>query len=174
MREDQNCTVNTYHKFKLACCSVQPWLLKLPFWKFSPLLEALQPLAPCRQLHVVTSSLGKWVATYRQAIRPRHCLRLLAAAHQAPLSSFRAVQQVKYLPTQPARARHSPAQEGPKFIVILWLLRGLCASTETKFGEAGVLSQCLSIIINAPNLSCGQQGVILTAEMVRPRDLMMG
>lgn len=48
--------------------------------------------APSRRLHVVTSSLGKWVAAYRQAIRPRHLLRLPAAVQQSPLSSFRAVQ----------------------------------------------------------------------------------
>lgn len=125
MRGYKKCKVNLSCKFKLACWSVKPWLVKPPFWKFSPLLKTLRPLASSLLLHIVTTSLGKWVATCFQVRGPRDCLTLLAAALQSLLSCFQAV---NYLPALTPRNRHDPGQERLKFIMVQWLLRNLCES----------------------------------------------
>lgn len=117
--------------------------------KILSLLEALQPLTPSLPLHVITSSLGRRVATYLQASGPQDCLSLLVAAQQSLPGFANSDTQGQ---TQP-RAGETEIHYHPMAVCI----------NRNGVGAPGVFSHCLSIIINVPNLSCGQQGVILTA-----------
>lgn len=94
-----------------------------------------------------------------------YCRQQLSSVSSAPFSY--AIERC--LPTQPPGNTQGPGQERLKFLMNQWLLRSLCESTEMEFGGPGVFSQCLSIVINTPELPRGQQVVILTTWIVRHR-----